>query len=246
MAPVSVAGTLTQLLAEAMAGIAYTQLVNPGCPVIFGAFVTSIDMNSGAPTFGTPEASKILWGAGQLARRLNLPFRSGGALCGSKLPDAQAAYESANTLQAALLGGRELHAARLRVAGGGAGVELREVRAGCGSAGRAAFAGGGDRPLARTGRRWTRSARWGRAGISSAARIRRRTSRTAFWRTQVLDYRPFETWAEAGEPDSMQLANARVRKMLGDYEAPGIDPGIAEGLKDFVARRKASEPDAFG
>ena len=105
MAPVSVAGTLTQLLAEAMAGIAYAQLVNPGCPVIFGAFVTSIDMNSGAPTFGTPEASKILWGAGQLARRLNLPFRSGGALCGSKLPDAQAAYESANTLQAALLGG---------------------------------------------------------------------------------------------------------------------------------------------
>ena len=105
MAPVSVAGTLTQLLAEAMAGIAYAQLVNPGCPVIFGAFVTSIDMNSGAPTFGTPEASKILWGAGQLARRLNLPFRSGGALCGSKLPDAQAAYESANTLQAALIGG---------------------------------------------------------------------------------------------------------------------------------------------
>ena len=105
MAPVSVAGTLTQVLAEAMTGIAYAQLVNPGCPVIFGAFVTSIDMNSGAPTFGTPEASKILWGAGQLARRLNLPFRSGGALCGSKLPDAQAAYESANTLQAALLGG---------------------------------------------------------------------------------------------------------------------------------------------
>jgi hypothetical protein len=100
-----VAGTLTQVLAEAMVGIAYGQLVRPGSPAIFGAFVTSIDMNSGAPTFGTPEASKILWGAGQLARRMNLPFRSGGALCGSKLPDAQAAYESANTLQAALLGG---------------------------------------------------------------------------------------------------------------------------------------------
>ena len=76
MAPVSVAGTLTQLLAEVMAGIAYSQLLNPGTPVIFGAFVTSIDMNSGAPTFGTPEASKILYGAGQLARRMNLPFRS--------------------------------------------------------------------------------------------------------------------------------------------------------------------------
>jgi len=113
MAPVSVAGTLTQVLAEVLAGVAYSQLVRPGAPVIFGAFVTSIDMNSGAPTFGTPEASKILYGAGQLARRLNLPFRSGGALCGSKLPDAQAAFETANTLNAMLLGGVNfcLHAA---------------------------------------------------------------------------------------------------------------------------------------
>ena len=105
MAPVSVVGTLTQVLAETLAGVAYSQLVRPGAPVIMGAFVTSIDMNSGAPTFGTPEASQILYGAGQLARRLGLPFRSGGALCGSKLPDAQAAYETANTLNAALMGG---------------------------------------------------------------------------------------------------------------------------------------------
>ena len=98
MSPVSVAGTLVQVLAEVLSGVAYSQLLNPGAPVIFGAFVTSIDMNSGAPTFGTPEASKILYGAGQLARRLGLPFRSGGALCGSKLTDAQSAYESANTL----------------------------------------------------------------------------------------------------------------------------------------------------
>ena len=105
MAPVSVAGTLTQVYAEVMAGVASSQLVRPGAPVIFGAFVTSIDMNSGAPTFGTPEASKILYGAGQLARRMNLPFRSGGGLCGSKLPDAQAAYETANSLNMGLLAG---------------------------------------------------------------------------------------------------------------------------------------------
>src|SRR6056297_3359841 len=80
MAPVSVMGTLTQVLAEVMAGIAYSQLVRPGAPVIFGAFVTSIDMNSGAPTFGTPEASQITYGAGQLARRMGLPFRSAGSL----------------------------------------------------------------------------------------------------------------------------------------------------------------------
>ena len=105
MAPVTVAGTLVQVLAEVLAGVAYTQLVRPGAPAIFGAFVTSIDMRSGAPTFGAPEAAQILMGAGQLARRMSLPFRSGGALTGSKVPDAQAAYESANTLNAALMGG---------------------------------------------------------------------------------------------------------------------------------------------
>ena len=92
MAPVTVAGTLSQVLAEVLAGVAYSQLVRKGAPVIFGTFVTSIDMNSGAPTFGTPESSKVLYGAGQLARRLKIPYRSGGGLCGSKITDAQAAY----------------------------------------------------------------------------------------------------------------------------------------------------------
>jgi trimethylamine--corrinoid protein Co-methyltransferase len=81
MAPVSVAGTLTQVLAEVMAGVAYSQLVRPGAPVVFGTFVASIDMNSGAPTFGTPEASQITYGAGQLARRMGLPYRSAGSFC---------------------------------------------------------------------------------------------------------------------------------------------------------------------
>ena len=105
MAPVSVAGTLTQVMAEVLAGIAYSQLIRPGSPVIMGTFVTSIDMNSGAPTFGTPEAAQITYGAGQIARRLGLPYRSGGGFTGAKLPDAQAAYESANSLNAGLLGG---------------------------------------------------------------------------------------------------------------------------------------------
>ncbi|MEY8840034.1 trimethylamine methyltransferase family protein, partial [Cribrihabitans sp. XS_ASV171] len=95
----------TQVLAEVLAGIAYSQIVRPGAPVIFGAFVTSIDMNSGAPTFGTPEAALITYGAGQLARRLNLPYRSAGSFCGSKLPDAQAAYETSNSLNMGLLSG---------------------------------------------------------------------------------------------------------------------------------------------
>jgi trimethylamine--corrinoid protein Co-methyltransferase len=245
MAPVSVAGTLTQVLAEAMTGIAYAQLVNPGAPAIFGAFVTSIDMNSGAPTFGTPEASKILWGAGQLARRLNLPFRSGGGLCGSKLPDAQAAYESANTLQAALLGGVNfmLHACGWLEGGLVSGYEkfvLDADQLGV----LHSLAEGVD--LSENGQAMDAIREVGPGGHYLGCAHTQANFKTAFWRTEVLDYRPFETWAEAGSPDSMQLANARVRKLLADYEAPVIDPGVAEALRDYVERRKASEPDAFG
>ncbi|HHI81568.1 MAG TPA: trimethylamine methyltransferase, partial [Rhizobiales bacterium] len=113
MSPVTIVGTLTQILAEAMAGMAFAQLSRPGAPVVFGTFASSISMQSGAPTFGTPEPALVLYGAAQLARRLGVPFRSGGSLCGSKLPDAQAAYESANTLLPSMNAGVNfmLHAA---------------------------------------------------------------------------------------------------------------------------------------
>jgi trimethylamine--corrinoid protein Co-methyltransferase len=213
--------------------------------VIFGAFVTSIDMNSGAPTFGTPEASKILFGAGQLARRLNLPFRSGGGLCGSKLPDAQAAYETANTLQAALLGGVNfmLHACGWLEGGLVSSLEkfvldadqlgvLHSIAAGI--------------DLSENGQAMDAIAEVGPGGHYLGCAHTQANFQTAFWRTGVLDYRPFETWVEAGSPDSVQLANARLRRMLADYTAPTLDPGIAEALQDFVERRKAAEPDAFG
>ena len=98
MSPVSVAGTLTQTLAEAMSGIALAQMINPGTPVIFGSFASSMSMQTGAPTFGTPEPAKVLYGCAKLARRLKVPFRSGGSLTSSKKADAQAAFESTNTL----------------------------------------------------------------------------------------------------------------------------------------------------
>ncbi|RED12879.1 trimethylamine methyltransferase family protein [Pontivivens insulae] len=245
MAPVSVAGTLTQVLAEALAGIAYSQLIRPGAPVIFGAFVTSIDMNSGAPTFGTPEASKILYGAGQLARRLNLPFRSGGGLCGSKLPDAQAAYETANTLNAALLGGVNfmLHSCGWLEGGLVASFEkfvldadqlgiLHSVAAGV--------------DISENGQAMDAIREVGPGGHYLGCAHTQANFKDAFWRSEVLDYRPYETWADEGAPDSMALARARVNKMMNEYIAPKIDPGIAEELAGYVARRKASEPDAFG
>ncbi|MEZ5250772.1 MAG: trimethylamine methyltransferase family protein [Ilumatobacteraceae bacterium] len=113
MAPATSAGVAAQTLAEALAGMAFVQLCRRGAPVVFGSFASSMSMQTGAPTFGTPEPALVLYTVAALARRLGVPFRSGGSLTSSKLPDAQAAYESANTLQPTVLGGVNfvLHAA---------------------------------------------------------------------------------------------------------------------------------------
>ena len=105
MSPVSAAGVTAQSLAEGMAGMTLVQLIRPGAPMVYGNFVSSMSMQSGAPTFGTPEAAQMMNISGALARRLGVPFRSGGGFTASKLPDAQAAYEAANTLQATLNAG---------------------------------------------------------------------------------------------------------------------------------------------
>ncbi|MEM7508924.1 MAG: trimethylamine methyltransferase family protein [Pseudomonadota bacterium] len=244
MAPVSVAGTLTQVLAEIMAGVAYNQLINPGAPVIAGAFVTSIDMNSGAPTMGTPEASHVLYGAGQLVRRLGVPFRSGGSLCTSKLPDAQAAYETANTLNAALLGGVNfmLHACGWLEGGLVSSPEKFVMDADqLGALHKLA-----EGVIADTnGQAMDAIAEVGPGGHYLGCAHTQANFKEAFWRSDVFDYKPFETWSEEGARDSYQLANTRMHRMLGDYQQPALDPGIDEALKDYVAKRKASEPDAF-
>ncbi len=244
MAPVSVAGTLTQVLAEVLAGVAYNQLVRPGAPVIFGAFVTSIDMNSGAPTFGTPEASQILFGAGQLARRLNLPFRSGGGLCASKLPDAQAAYETAHTLNAALLGGVNfmLHACGWLEGGLVSSYEkfvmdadqlgvLHKLAQGVN--------------VTEEDQAMGAIAEVGPGGHYLGCAHTQANFKTAFWRTNLLDYRPFETWQEQGAPDTQALATARVAHLLDTYQQPSLDPAIEEALNSYIAEKKSSMPDAF-
>ena len=245
MVPVSVAGTLTQVLAEALAGVAYNQLCRPGAPVIMGAFVASIDMNSGAPTFGTPEASKILYGAGQLARRLNLPFRSGGSLCGSKLPDAQAAYETANTLNAALLGGVNfcLHSAGWLE--GGLVSSLEKLVMDADQLGVLhSIAEGVD--MSEDAQAMGAIREVGPGGHYLGCEHTQNNFKNSFWRSDVLDYKPFETWTEDGEKDTVTLANEKVHKMLSDYIQPPIDPSIDEALKAYMQSRKDSEPDAFG
>ncbi len=245
MAPVSVAGTLTQVLAEVMAGVAYAQLIRPGAPVIFGTFVTSIDMNSGAPTFGTPEAAQITLGAGQLARRLGLPYRSGGAFTGSKLADAQAGYESANSLNVALMAGVNfmLHAAGWLEGGLVASLEKFVLDADqLGVLHR--LAGGVD--LGENGQGMAAIREVGPGGHYLGCAHTQANFREAFWRSEVLDYKPFETWEEEGARDSRALAGERARALLAAWEAPALDPARREALEDYVARRKAEMPDVFG
>ena len=105
MSPVTIPAALVQQIAEALSGIALSQLIRPGCPVIFGSFLSNIDMQSGSPTFGTPESAMGLLCTGQIARHFNLPFRSGGGLTSSQVPDAQAGYEALMTLMPTFLAG---------------------------------------------------------------------------------------------------------------------------------------------
>ncbi len=244
MAPVSVAGTLTQVLAEVLAGVAYSQLVRAGSPMIFGAFVTSIDMNSGAPTFGTPEASQITYGAGQLARRLNLPYRSAGSFTGSKLPDAQAAYETANSLNSGLLSGVNfmLHACGWLEGGLVASPEkfvmdadqlgiLHKLAEGI--------------PMDANAQAMDALREVGPGGHFLGCAHTQANYATAFWRTNLLDYKPYETWSDEGARDTEALASVRLDKMLADYRQPMLDPAINEELRAYMTAKKAAMPDAF-
>ena len=244
MAPVSIAGTLTQVLAEVLAGVAYSQIIRPGAPVIMGTFVTSIDMNSGAPTFGTPEASHITYGAGQLARRLGLPYRSAGSFCGSKLPDAQAAYETANSLQMGLLSGVNFMLHSCGWLEGGLVASFEKFVMDADQLGTLHhFARGVD--MSGNGQAMGAIAEVGPGGHYLGCEHTQANFKTAFWRSDLFDYKPFETWDEEGARDTQTLATARVKKMLDTYQQPALDPEIEIKLRAYVADKKASMPDAF-
>ena len=244
MAPVSVAGTLTQVLAEVMAGIAYSQLIRKGAPVIFGAFVTSIDMNSGAPTFGTPEASHITYGAGQLARRMKLPFRSAGSFCGSKLPDAQAAYETANSLNMGLLSGVNFMLHSCGWLEGGLVSSFEKFVMDADQLGTLHHLAQGVQ-IDENAQAMDAIREVGPGGHYLGCAHTQANFKQAFWKSDLLDYKPFETWADEGARDTQTLATARVEKLLGDYVQPPMDPAVVEALDAFVAARKAAEPDSF-
>ena len=244
MAPVTVAGTLTQVLAEVLAGVAYSQLVRKGAPVIFGAFVTSIDMNSGAPTFGTPEASQITYGAGQLARRLGLPYRSAGSFCGSKLPDAQAGYESANSLNMGLLSGVNFMLHSCGWLEGGLVSSFEKFVMDSDQLGTLHHLAKGIK-IDTNAQALSAIREVGPGGHYLGCEHTQENFKDAFWRSELLDYKPFETWAEEGSRDTQALASLRVEKILSDYQKPYLDPAIDEELKEFISKKKASMKDSF-
>ena len=242
MSPVTIAATCAQLFAEALSGMAFAQLVRPGAPVIFGTFSSSMSMQSGAPTFGTPEPQLVLNVIGSLARRLGVPFRSGGGLCASKLPDAQAAFEAANTLQHAMLAGVNfmLHVAGWLEGGLAMGYEKFVMDADQAQM-MQVFLGGID--LSENGQGLDAIREVGPGSHFLGSAHTRANFETAFYRSPVADNNSYEQWESEGGLDCAERANRLWKKMLAGYEAPPIDEGIDEALQAFMAGRKASQPD---
>jgi len=242
MSPVTVAGTVTQVLAEALAGMAYIQLVRPGAPVVFGTFAAAVSMQSGAPTFGTPEPSLIMYSVAQLARRLGVPFRSGGGLCASKIPDAQAAYESANTLQTAALAGVNfmLHTAGWLEGGLVMGYEKFVM-----DADQAGILGvmlrGVD--LSENGQALDALREVGPGEHFLGASHTQKNFERAFYRSVIADNNSFEQWEQDGSLDAAERANTIWKRMLDEYEPPPLDPAIDEELVAFIDRRKSEFED---
>ena len=244
MGPVTTAACIAQALAEAMMCCAFTQLVRPGAPFILGNFLSSMSLKSGAPTFGMPEPVMSNFIIGQLARRLGIPLRCGGALTASKVADAQAAYESADSMLSTVLGGANyvLHAAGWLEGGLCTGYEKLILDADRLGAYQVLLSGMpvDDDALARDAYEEVEP-----SGHFLGCAHTLRNYETAFYDAVMSDSENVESWEERGAKDAQQRAFERWQQMLQDYEAPPIDPAVDEALRDFVARRKDELPDAW-
>ncbi len=243
MSPVTVAGTVAQTLAEALAGLAFVQLVNPGAPVVLGSFASSISMQSGAPTFGTPEPALVLYTMAALARRLGVPFRSGGSLCASKIPDAQAAFESANTLLPTCLAGVNfvLHTAGWLEGGLAMGYEKFVMDADQAGMMHTLLAGV---DLTENGQALDAMREVGPGKHFLGCAHTQANFENAFYRSPLADNNSVEQWEAEGASDMAKRANAHWKKQLAEYVEPPMDPAIDEALKDYMARRKAASADS--
>jgi trimethylamine--corrinoid protein Co-methyltransferase len=236
MAPATVAGALSLQNAEALAGIAYMQVVMPGCPVMYGGFTSNVDMKSGAPAFGTPEYTRAAMAGGQLARRYKLPYRSSNA-CAANTVDAQAAYESEMSIWGAVMGHANMvmHGAGWMEGGLVASFEKMVLDA-------EILQGMGEfmQPLVVNADTLAFEAikEVGPGGHFFGVGHTLERYETAFYAPILSDWRNYESWREAGALTAEQRANAIWKQLLADYQPPPLDPAIDEALKAFVDRRK--------
>lgn len=236
MSPVTMAAALAQANAEVLAGVALTQLVRPGAPVLYGGFTTNIDLRSGSPAFGTPEGAWAALAGGQLARRYGLPYRGSGGLTTSKAADAQAAYESQWSLWPAVLAHTNLVMHAAGWIDGGLTVSFEKFIIDLENLAMFRHFLEGfavdDSSLALAA-----IAEVGPGGHHLGTTHTQERYRTAFYASSLSDRLGYDTWALAGGEDAATRANRIWKEMLAQYEQPPLDPAIAEALDEYVARR---------
>jgi trimethylamine--corrinoid protein Co-methyltransferase len=242
MSPVTIPAALVQQIAEALSGIALTQLINPGAPVIFGSFLSNIDMQSGSPTFGTPESGIGLLCTGQIARHFGLPFRSGGGLTSSQVADAQAGYEALMTMLPTFLAGANwvMHSAGWLEGGLVAGFEKFIVDIELLQMLQAEFT-----PLEIDDDSLAFDAHEevGHGGHFLGAMHTMERFRTCFYRPLLSSSDNYEKWTRTGAFDTNARATKLYQKKLEEYVAPPLDDAVKAALQEYVVRRRAELGD---
>jgi trimethylamine--corrinoid protein Co-methyltransferase len=244
MGPVTTAASIAQALAEAMVCGAFSQLVRPGAPFVMGNFLSSMSLKSGAPTFGMPEPVASNYIIGQLARRLGVPLRCGGSLTASKLPDAQALAESADSMHSTVMGGANfvLHSAGWLEGGLVTGFEKLVIDADRLGAYHKLLSGieVDDNALGTNAYGDVEP-----AGHFLGSAHTMQNYETAYYDAVLSDSESFEQWTERGGKDTAERAFDRWNALLREYQAPPIDEALDEALKAFVEQKKAGMPDAW-
>ncbi|MGD9960672.1 trimethylamine methyltransferase family protein [Nocardioides sp.] len=242
MSPVTIPAALVQQIVEALSGVALSQLINPGCPVIFGSFLSNIDMQSGSPTFGTPESGIGLLCTGQIARHFGLPFRTGGGLTSSQVPDAQAGYEALMTMMPTFLAGANwvMHSAGWLEGGLVAGYEKFIVDIEILQMMHAEFT-----PLEidEASMAFGAHEEVGHGGHFLGAMHTMERFRTCFYRPLLSSSDNYEKWMRTGGVDTAHRAEKIYQKKLEEYVAPPLDDAIRLELEEYVVRRRAELGD---
>ncbi len=241
--PVTLAAAFAQQNAECLAGIALAQMVRPGSPVMYGSFIAGLEMRTGAPAFGRPEAALGIMGSAQMARRYGIPCRAGGVMTNSKLPDAQAGQDKMMMLWPILIGGAHYvpHAAGWLDGGLTASFEQMVIDAEMLEMAERFFGGvlvDEDRLAIEV------IGRVGAGGHFLGDAHTRKYFRTEFYYPQLSDTEAYEAWIKRGSRDAYARATERYKKLLESYVEPVLDATIDERLRDFIARRKTEiEPE---